>query len=373
MSWIDYAELIGIAVLIVIGLTIYFRKDDFDLRSIKELQVEIKEKIVERDTLDLKSVEKAKESSKEEAKILREELKTLKKLVEQEQKERAEAYGSITENVGLLYEQYKGLETSAHKLTSALSDSSMRGNWGEVQLRRVIEHSNMIKHVDFIEQSTVETSDGSTQRPDVVVNMPSGKKLVIDSKAPGKLLKAYETEVESERDEIMKEFADDVWATVKHLSRKKYQDNIKDAAGNQISPDFVIMFLPGEYMLQIALYFRPELWEEAVGKKIILASPYILLALLKSVFFSWKEEEQEKNSQKILLQTSEIVDRIRVIMSNFEDVGRGLTKSIKSYNKTIGSYNRRLLPARERLDKLRGSEDELLELDGVEEETRKLK
>jgi DNA recombination protein RmuC len=373
MSWIDYAELIGIAVLVAIGLIIYFRKDDFDLRAIKELQVEIKEKIVQRDALDLESVEKANKSSEEEAKILREELKTLKELVEKERKERGEAYGSITENVGRLHQQYEGLADSASKLRSALSDSSMRGNWGEVQLRRVIEHSSMIKHVDFIEQETVETSDGSTQRPDVIVNMPSGKKLVIDSKAPGKLLQAYETNVESERDEIMKEFADDVWSTVKLLARKKYQDNIKDAAGKQISPDFVIMFMPGEYMLQIALYFRPELWEEAVGKKIILASPYILLALLKSVFFSWKEEEQEKNSQKILLQTSEIVDRIGTMMTNFEDVGKGLTKSVKSYNKTIGSYNRRLLPARERLDRLRGSEDELLELDGVEEETRKLK
>lgn len=373
MSWIEYAELFGIAVLIAIGLILYFRKDDFDLRSIKDLQVEIKDRLVERDTLDLDSITKAKESSKVEAKILREELKTLKKLVEQEQKERVEAYGSITENVGRLHEQYKGLEDSATKLKSALSDNSMRGNWGEVQLRRVIEHSNMVKHVDFLEQSTVESSDGSPQRPDVIVNMPGGKKLVIDSKAPGKLLQAYETVVESERDKIMKEFADDVWSTVKQLSQKKYQDNIKDAAGNPLSPDFVIMFMPGEYMLQIALHFRPELWEESVGKKIILASPYILMALLKSVFFTWKEEEQERNSQDILLQTSEIVDRIDTLMSHFEDVGKGLSKSVESYNKTRSSYTRRLLPARNRLNKLRGSEDELLELDEIEEDIRDLK
>nr|AIE93758.1 DNA recombination protein (FLOT) [uncultured marine group II/III euryarchaeote AD1000_39_G05] len=114
--------------------------------------------------------------------------------------------------------------------------------------------------------------------------MPGGRQLVIDSKAPGRLLDAYDSKDQSEKEELMGQFADDVWETVKSLGQKSYQDNIKDESGNKISPDFVIMFMPGEHMLQIALLHRPTLWEEAVEKNVILASPYILLALLRSVF-----------------------------------------------------------------------------------------
>ena len=210
-------------------------------------------------------------------------MKTLKELVEKERKERGDAYVSISDNVKLLREQYEGLELSTNKLSSALKDSSMRGNWGEVQLRRVIEHSNMLRHVDYVEQKTIEAKDGSRQRPDAIVNMPGGRQLVIDSKAPGRLLDAYESEDIDEQERFMKQFADDVWETVKSLGQKSYQDSIKDESGNKISPDFVIMFMPGEHMLQIALLHRPTLWEEAVERNVILASPYILLALLLSL------------------------------------------------------------------------------------------
>ena len=149
MDSVEYALLIGLAVLIAIVLAIYFRKDDFDLRSIKDLQVEIKEKLVERDALDFQSLEKAKKSSEEKTKIMREELKTLKKLVEEEKEQRGKAYTSITENIKQLHEEYKGLQASSTSLVAALKDSTMRGNWGEVQLQRVLELSNMVKHVDF--------------------------------------------------------------------------------------------------------------------------------------------------------------------------------------------------------------------------------
>ena len=266
--------IIGLLV-VIIAMMIYFNlnnpddKEDFNIQSIKDVQVEIKEKIIERDTLDLESIEKAKLSSETEAKILREELKALKELVEKERKERGDAYVSITDNVKLLREQYEGLELSTNKLSSALKDSSMRGNWGEVQLRRVIEHSNMLRHVDYVEQKTIEAKDGSRQRPDAIVNMPGGRQLVIDSKAPGRLLDAYESEDIDEQERFMKQFADDVWETVKSLGQKSYQDSIKDESGNKISPDFVIMFMPGEHMLQIALLHRPTLWEEAVERNVI--------------------------------------------------------------------------------------------------------
>ncbi len=364
-------EIIIALLIVVIALMIYFNvnrsgeKEDFNIQSIKDVQVEIKEKIIERDTLDLESIEKAKLSSETEAKILREELKNLKELIENERKQRGEAYGSITENVKLLQEQYRGLELSANKLSSALKDSSMRGNWGEVQLKRVIEHSNMVNHIDYVEQKTIETSDG-IQRPDAIVKMPGGRQLVIDSKAPGRLLDAYESEDIDEQEKFMKQFADDVWDTVKSLGLKSYQDNIKDESGNKISPDFVIMFMPGEHMLQIALLHRPTLWEEAVERNVILASPYILLALLRSVFYSWQQEERNNNANRILEVTEQLAERINTFVGHIEGIGKGLKSSIKSYNKTIGSYNHKLLPSQKRLNKLKGASENLIEKEEID-------
>ena len=372
-------EQIIIGLLIVtIVLMLYFnlskgdKQEDFNIQAIKDVQVEIKEKIIERDTLDLESIEKAKLSSETEAKILREELKDLKELIEKERKHRGEAYGSISENVKLLQEQYKGLELSATKLSSALSDNSMRGHWGEVQLRRVIEHSNMVRHVDYVEQKTIEAKDGSKQRPDVIINMPGGRQLVIDSKAPGRLLDAYDSKDQDEKEKLMGQFADDVWETVKSLGQKSYQDNIKDESGNKVSPDFVIMFMPGEHMLQIALMYRPTLWEEAVEKNVILASPYILLALLRSVFYSWQQEEKNHNAEKILEVTEDLADRIDTFIGHVEGIGKGLQSSINSYNKTVGSYNRRLLPAQEKLNELKGSNENFLEMKDIEDSPREI-
>jgi|TARA_B100001105_G_scaffold116161_1_gene92994 DNA recombination protein RmuC len=364
-------------LIVVIALMIYFNinssneKEDFNIQSIKDVQVEIKEKIIERDTLDLESIEKAKLSSETEAKILREELKSLKELIENERKQRGEAYGSITENVKLLQEQYKGLEVSANKLSSALKDSSMRGNWGEVQLKRVIEHSNMVNHIDYVEQKTIETSDG-IQRPDAIIKMPGGRQLVIDSKAPGRLLDAYESDDIDEQEKFMKQFADDVWDTVKSLGLKSYQDNIKDESGNKISPDFVIMFMPGEHMLQIALLHRPTLWEEAVERNVILASPYILLALLRSIFYSWQQEERNNNANRILEVTEQLAERINTFIGHIEGIGKGLKSSIKSYNKTIGSYNHKLLPSQKRLNKLKGASENLIEKEEIDELPREV-
>jgi len=170
----------------------------------------------------------------------------------------------------------------------------------------------------------------------------------------------------------MKQFADDVWETVKSLGQKSYQDSIKDESGNKISPDFVIMFMPGEHMLQIALLHRPTLWEEAVERNVILASPYILLALLRSVFYSWQQEERNNNAKKILEVTEDLADRIDTFIGHVEGIGRGLQSSINSYNKTVGSYNRRLLPAQEKLNTLKGSSQTFLEMKDIEESPREV-
>ena len=130
------------------------------------------------------------------------------------------------------------------------------------------------------------------------------------------------------------------------------------------------MFMPGEHMLQIALLHRPTLWEEAVERNVILASPYVLLALLRSVFYSWQQEERNNNAKKILEVTEDLADRIDTFIGHVEGIGKGLQSSINSYNKTVGSYNRRLLPAQEKLNTLKGSSQTFLEMKDIEESPR---
>jgi DNA recombination protein RmuC len=358
--------IIGLLIIVVL-LLVYFNnnKGNSDIESLERLQLNTIQALEKRDTLDLKSIEDAKKSSEGEAKILKEQVKVLKELVEKEQKERGKAYGNVSKDIESLDRQFEKLENVAIQLHSSLKGDAKRGNWGEIQLRQILEHANMIKYVDFIEQYPIKTEDGKTQYPDVLVKMPSEKKLLIDSKAIGKLLKNYGQNDLSDEEKIdsEKRFAEDVADTMGKLSRKKYRDNLKDNNGNKLTPDFIIMFMPGEYHLQIAMLHKPELWEVSLDKKIILASPYILLALLKTVFYSWQQDERNSNTEKILKTTREVSDRITKLIEHIENVGDGLRKTVDSYESVVGSYNEMLLPSRRKLNSLDGSQETLLELE----------
>lgn len=368
-------EEIIIALLIVVialmALMIYFivnrssEKEDFNIQSIKDVQVEIKDKIIERDALDLKSIEDAKKSSESEAKILQEQVKTLKELVESEQKERGKAYGDVSKDIEKLDKEFEGLKNVAIQLHSSLKGDAKRGNWGEIQLRQILEHANMIKHVDFIEHYYMKDEDGKALYPDVLVKMPNQKQLLIDSKAIGELLQEYGMNDLNDDEKLKSEkrFAKDVSDTMTKLSRKDYRNNLKDNNGNKLTPDFIIMFLPGEYHLQIAMLHKPELWETSLEKKIILASPYILLALLKTVFYSWQQDERNNNTEKILKTTREVSERVTKLIEHVESVGHRLSQTVASYEDVVGSYNDRLLPSRKRLNSLSGSQQALLELE----------
>jgi DNA recombination protein RmuC len=360
-------EIIIALLIIVVFLLVYYNnnKGKSDIEPLERLQLNTIQALEKRDTLDLKSIEDAKKSSEGEAKILKEQVKVLKELVEKEQKERGKAYGNVSKDIESLDRQFEKLENVAIQLHSSLKGDAKRGNWGEIQLRQILEHANMIKYVDFIEQYPIKTEDGKTQYPDVLVKMPSEKKLLIDSKAIGKLLKNYGQNDLSDEEKLdsEKRFAEDVADTMGKLSRKKYRDNLKDNNGNKLTPDFIIMFMPGEYHLQIAMLHKPELWEVSLDKKIILASPYILLALLKTVFYSWQQDERNSNTEKILKTTREVSDRITKLIEHIENVGDGLRKTVDSYESVVGSYNEMLLPSRRKLNSLDGSQETLLELE----------
>ena len=361
--------IIGLLIIVVL-LLVYFNnnKGNSDIESLERLQLSTIKALQDRDTLDLKSIEDSKEASEGEAKILKEQIKELKNLINEEQKYRNEAYGDITRNINNLKEKSEGLEKAAINLHSSLKDNNKRGNWGEIQLKKILEHANMVEHIDYIQQPPLKPEDGTTQFPDVLVKMPNEKQLLIDSKSLGRLLKNYGEISEDKNPDYEKDFAEDVRNTMIGLSRKKYRENLKDEHGNKLSPDFIIMFMPGESQLQIALFHKPELWEESVQKKVILASPYILLALLKSVFYGWQQDERRKNTQTILLAADDIVKRMSKLIGYVEDVGDSLKDASESYDQLARSYNKMMLPAQRKINELRGDKQTLLELEDVSTE-----
>ena len=174
--------IIGLLIIVVL-LIVYFNnnnKGNSDIESLERLQLSTIKALQDRDTLDLKSIEDSKEASEGEAKILKEQIKELKNLINEEQKYRNEAYGDITRNINNLKEKSEGLEKAAINLHSSLKDNNKRGNWGEIQLKKILEHANMVEHIDYIQQPPLKPEDGTTQFPDVLVKMPNEKQLLID-------------------------------------------------------------------------------------------------------------------------------------------------------------------------------------------------
>ena len=206
-----------------------------------------------------------------------------------------------------------------------MKNNTERGEWGEVQLENVINISGMAHRVDYEKQKTFKTKDGNKKfRADAIVNMPGGRGIIIDAKAPNILsdpkipnqltLEGIYNEEDPERQKkAIGKYTTALSKIISELSKKNYNDIIDESDGLNISPDFVVLFLPGENMLQIALKEDPTIWEKAAKNKVVLASPYILLALLKSIFMLWRDREREDNVNIILNVSDEVVERIEIV------------------------------------------------------------
>jgi DNA recombination protein RmuC len=274
---------------------------------------------------------------------------------------RQEDKGKIGEQLQSLASAYSQLQLETANLTKALRQPVVRGRWGELQLKRVVEISGMQEHCDFIIQETINTDDGS-QRPDLIVTLPNQKKVIVDSKAPLKAyLEALEVQDESIQIKCLKDHARHIRNHISQLSSKNYWKQLEH------TPEFVIMFLPGEVFFSAALQQDPTLIEFGLEKKVILATPTTLITMLKTIEYVWKQELIAENTREIGNLGRELYDRFTKFTEHLITVRKKLDETVKAYNTTIGSYESRLLVTARKFQEIsRYGNDELKSIESIE-------
>jgi len=267
------------------------------------------------------------------------------------ERRRIESSAQLLQGIASLDTAGKDLRTETGRLVDALKRPQVRGRWGELQLQRVVELAGMVQHCDFVTQSTVTSGDGDRRmRPDVIIHLPGGKNIVIDAKAPlDAYLKAVEAPDEAGRQAFLCEHAKQVRAHVSQLSAKGY------AAHVQPSPDFVVMFLPGEMFFSAALEHDPGLIEFGVEQHVVPASPTTLIALLRAVAYGWQQQAMEENARKISDLGRQLYDAVGTLGAHFENLGTKLKGSLDAYNSAIGSLEGNVLVKARRFKELQAA------------------
>jgi DNA recombination protein RmuC len=256
--------------------------------------------------------------------------------------ERRESRGRLEAQLKTLADTGERLRTETGALVTALRKPNARGQWGQMQLRNVVEMAGMVRHCDFVEQSSMVREE-SALRPDLIVSLPGGKHVVVDAKAPLQgVLDAYEARDEEQRERHLRDHGRLLRKHVKALADKAYWAELDSA------PDFVVMFLPGEHLYGAALEADPSLIEDAMARRVLIATPTTLLAMLRAVAYGWQQERVAESAQAISELGRELHARLVKLSGLLATLGNRLNSTVRAYNDTVGSYEARVLPGARR-------------------------
>lgn len=292
-------------------------------------------------------LDKRKQAFETLVKPINETLKNYQTAITDIEKARKESYGSLRQQLIDFAKDQKQLRDETQKLVSALRRPEVRGRWGEIQLRRVVELAGMIEHCDFDEQQHLTTQQGRALRPDMVVMLPNHRTIVIDAKTPlDAYLNAIEAPDESQRKQFLNNHTRQIEEQVANLAGKNY------IAQFDHSPDFVILFIPGEPFLQAAVQLKPDMIESALEKGVVIATPSTLISLLKVVALGWREEQMTENAEQIAQAGRELHKRLAVAFDHLDRLRKAINNTVEHFNKTVGSFNSQVLPQARRFEEL---------------------
>ncbi len=302
-------------------------------------------------------------------KPLKESIERHEKLVSEFQQGNNNAMGSLKTYLEELGKSQKSLEKETGALVNALKSPKVRGRWGEIGLRRIVEFSGMSSYCDFEEQSSTNTEDGRL-RPDMIINLPENRKIIVDSKVPlNAYLDALETVSEQEKMQLMAAHCKALQQHVKNLSAKAYWSQFNN------SIDFVVLYIEVESAFAAALHEDPHLITDGLQSRIVFATPTTLIALLQTVAYSWKQQKAGENAQKIFESSRELHERLIIFNNHLQKLGQNLNTTVSFYNQAIGSWENRVSPSIRKLEDLGAvsKKKTLQELELIDKTTREQK
>jgi DNA recombination protein RmuC len=329
-------------------------------------------KLAEENLKRFQSEAKAELTSKEKSieqlvKPINEALKQTTKQIHNIEKERKETYGSLRNTIDQMNLSQKNLQQETQNLVQALRRPEVRGQWGEMTLRRLAELSGMVAHCDFFEQTHTNTETGAI-RPDMIVRLPENREIIVDAKTPlDAYLSAMQAKDDATRTLELKRHAQIIRSRVRELSAKNYWAEYTQ------SPEFVVLFIPGEQFLSAALEIDSTLLEDSMSQNIILATPTNFIALLRAVSYGWKQQALAENAMEVRELGETLYKRLATFSSHLEKLGKSLNSSVDHFNKSVGSLERQVLPSGRKFVEMGiRAKTELTELQPIEKQVREV-